>query len=264
MRVSTLGILLTALLGSAPAAAVEYVWKEGDLRGYPTLFDPAGQVIGKGEFIQRNKGGRLEVTATYRYRDGRRTEERAVFDTRRDLVQTQWSFIEHHQDREMRRFELDLTSGQASWMKVEEDGEVERGQDKLDDAMRRDAFAGIGISFAAKNLIRRDGTVRAAELKGIAFTPKPRAIGIEITQSNVDTIGTGARKIDATRVTIHPKVPAIAELFVDAPDTTLWFSRATPPQLLRVETTIAEPSDPRIVINLFGSGGKLESPPDEG
>jgi len=61
------------------------------------------------------------------------------------------------------------------------------------------------------------------------------------------------RTIDGDRFLVHPKIPAIAKLFVKVPDAQIWL---TPPPtgFLRWEGALAEPSDPIIRVDVLPGG----------
>lgn len=50
---------------------------------------------------------------------------------------------------------------------------------------------------------------------------------------------------------VHPKIPAIAKLFVQVPDTQIWLTKP-PAGFLRWEGPVAEPNDPIVRVDLIG------------
>jgi hypothetical protein len=49
-------------------------------------------------------------------------------------------------------------------------------------------------------------------------------------------------------------------LVANAPDAHLWFSRGSPPALLRAEQNLLEKDDPRVRIDIIPSGAALPQP----
>ena len=61
------------------------------------------------------------------------------------------------------------------------------------------------------------------------------------------------RTIPADHFIVHPKIPAIAKLFVKVPDAHIWLT--TPPAgFLRYEGALAEPGDQLVRIDLLPGG----------
>lgn len=58
------------------------------------------------------------------------------------------------------------------------------------------------------------------------------------------------RALEGDRFVIHPKIPAIAQAFVQVPDTQIWLTNP-PSEFLRWEGPTAEPNDPTIRVDLI-------------
>jgi hypothetical protein len=61
------------------------------------------------------------------------------------------------------------------------------------------------------------------------------------------------RTIGADPYTIHPEIPAIARLFVTAPDQKVWLYATGPAAFLRYEGPLVEPKDPLIRVDTIPS-----------
>jgi hypothetical protein len=61
------------------------------------------------------------------------------------------------------------------------------------------------------------------------------------------------RTIAADPYTIHPEIPAIARLFVTAPDQRVWLYGTGPAAFLRYEGPLVEPKDPRVRVDTIPS-----------
>lgn len=249
-------ISILLVLGALPASAVETLWDEGDLVGFPLLFDESGKRIGQGEFNQKREGSRLKVTSIYRFDDGRVATETATFDLAPNLVQKEWKFEERRGDALLRSYEVDLESGQARAEK-HEGSKVRRKSSRVKVKAGR-TFAGVGFVFAAKNLLKELNAGEVVELTAVAFTPTPRSVTVELRSGGDEALTSGATTVKGERIIIHPRIPRIARLVVKPRDFTLWFARRSPPQFLRSEATLAEPEEPLVQVNLFGSPSKIE------
>jgi hypothetical protein len=109
----------------------------------------------------------------------------------------------------------------------------------------------VGFTVALRNL--RDRIVRGEiiELRAVGFTPKPRLVTVRISHGGIDQMIMAGRRVSGDRFDIRPKVPAIAKLIVEAPDTRIWLTRPWPAGFLRWEGAFAEPSDPVFRVDLL-------------
>src|SRR5207249_3711939 len=91
------------------------------------------------------------------------------------------------------------------------------------------------------------------ELQAIGFTPKPRAVTVAISYGGRDRVAVSDRQLQGDRFIIHPKIPAIAKLFVKVPDNFIWLT--TPPAgFLRFEGPLAEPDEAIVRIDGLPGG----------
>jgi hypothetical protein len=232
-------VLLVSMLAAAPVAAVEWHSVEGPVRAFPTLRDLSGRTIAAGDFTQWIDDGRLHVEVTYAGQ-GRRIREAAVFRQRPELVQEEWSFDETRDGRAYREFAVDFRRLTAT-AKKRDDGELETWSERVKVTPGR-AFAGFGIAVAIKAL--RDRLLRGETiaLETVGFSPKPRVVTIELSYGGRDRIRMSGRTLTGDRFIVHPKLPLLADLFVDVPDARIWMTTA-PATFLRWEGPLAEPGD---------------------
>ena len=206
-----------------------------------------GSRIADGDFVQRIEGNRLVVSIIYSSR-GRRIEDRSTFRQRPQLVQESWSLKETRNGKPYRQFDVNLLTGEAR-ASAPEDGETKQWTEKVDVAPGR-TFAGFGFTLAIKALRERLVRGEVVELDAVGFMPKPRGASVEISYAGRDSIRMSDRAIAADRFIVHPKIPAIAKLFVKVPDQTIWLT--TPPAgFLRWEGTLAVPDDPIVRVDLL-------------
>jgi hypothetical protein len=240
-------LLLLASFGSVEAGVAVRA-PIGELHGFPSMSDASGRVLAEGELRQERRGRRLTVHATWRFRDGLVAEERDEFLVGGILVQTRHAWVERRDGVEQRRFEVDLESGRA----VAVTGPAEdRKRDKVELELPRGlAFAGYGIALAASQLpLDRAGA--KAELTFVAFTPAPRAVGLEVRRAGSESIAAVGREIPCVRFTLHPLLPFAIRLFVHPEDAHLWFTEAPPRALVRAEQNLVTKDDPRVVIDVI-------------
>lgn len=248
---AALALLVSLMLPTAPVKAVEWPLLEGVARGFPALRDAAGKKIADGDFVQWVENDRLHVRITYAGQS-RRIEENAVFRQRPELVQERWSLRELRSGKLYRQFTVDFTAGAASARKSE-DGELKESSDDVKvDAGR--AFAGFGFTLAARALRRRLIAGQHVELEAVGFTPKPRVVTVEMSFGGLDRLRMGDRTIRGERYIVHPKLPFVADLFVNVPDSHIWLTSPEPATFLRWEGPLAEPSDPITRVDLLPGG----------
>jgi hypothetical protein len=248
-------VLLVSVLAAGPVAAVEWHSVEGPVRAFPTLRDLNGRTIAAGDFTQWIGDGRLHVAVTYAAR-GRRIREAAVFRQRPELVQEEWSFDETRDGRVYRKFAVDFRRLTATAKKRDDDGELETWSESVEVTPGR-AFAGFGIAVAIKAL--RDRLLRGETiaLETVGFSPKPRAVTIELSYGGRDRLRMSGRTLTGDRFIVHPKLPLLADLFVDVPDARIWMTTA-PATFLRWEGPLAEPGDP--ITRVDGLPGEPSGP----
>jgi hypothetical protein len=233
-----------ALAFAFPAGAIERHWAEGSARGFPALVDPeSGKVIGRGTYVQLLNGDELEVSLAFDLTDGRHIEEHDLFRLAPgDLTQERWEWVEKRAAQVLRSYEVDLRSGVAKGFK-RENGEKHIFSKTLKVDPRR-TFAGSGFSLALKNL---SGTLKKAgevELWAVAFTPQPHSVKVKVRSLGEEDVKASGTTVRAEHYVIEPQIPWIARPFVKAPPNHVWFAKAPPPQFLRAEGPLAEPTDP--------------------
>ena len=240
-----------ALAAVIPARAIESKVFETAVRGYPVMRDASGQRIADGNFVQWIEKDRLHVQITYAGDNGRRWEETIVMRQRPELTQEEWRWRELAQGKPVRTFDMNFASGTATASKLEK-GEMKRWSDTLD-VSRSDTFAGFGFTMAAKALRERLIKGETVELKAVGFTPQPKMVTVAMSYAGRENVRMSGRSIAADHYIVHPKIPAVAKLFVKVPDAHIWLT--TPPAgFLRYEGALAEPSDALIRIDLLPGG----------
>lgn len=248
--------IATAFLGvSATVRAIEWTHYESALRAYPVMRDAQGRKIADGNFAQWIADDRLHVQITYTG-NGRRMEETAIFRQRPELSQEKWQWHESLRGDDVRTFEIDFVSGMATGFKTE-DGKPRRWSEKVDIAPG-ETFAGFGFTLAAKAVRDRLIKGETVNLKAVGFTPQPRVVTVALSYAGRDSIRMVDRTVSAEHYVIHPKVPAIAKLFVKVPDFNVWL---TPPPavFVRFQGAMVEPSDP--IIRIDGAPGESAAVP---
>jgi hypothetical protein len=234
MRRSQMLMFVGGLAVATAASAIPMQFAEGDLRGLPEMRDLQGRLLGRGDFVQTVDRSGIHVTVTYHQLNGDRIQETAMLSTvGGDLAQRQWGWQRTSGGQVVERYSMNFDTGEARTLLVR-NGKPEERQEHLS-MTKGQAFAGIGFTFALKNIAPRLVRGEPVTLEGVAFTPKPRHANVLVSSAGVETVRSGARMVRADHFVIHPKVPSVAKLFVNVPDSHLWFLRGPPPGFIRAE-----------------------------
>src|ERR1700719_2138109 len=114
-------LLVMAFLWPLSAPAVEVTEFEATTHAFPALLDSNGKKLADGEFVQWIDDGRLHITITYRLERGDRTEEKAVFRQKPELIQEEWSWNELKGAPLVRELAVDFKTQTATAQKPEKD-----------------------------------------------------------------------------------------------------------------------------------------------
>ena len=223
---------------------------EGDAQSFTSLVDvKSGAVLADGRYAQHVEGDVLHIDARYDFPDGRVAEERADIRLHPELAQERWAWAERDRSALVREYGMDFATGDAVATRVDQH---KRWKEHLD-VERGKTFAGIAFVTVIKALRDELSAGQKVELKAVAFTPKPRVATVSVIRDGPDDVRMAGRSIPADRYTIHPEVPAIARLFVSAPDQQVWLFGTGPAAFLRFEGPLVEPKDPRVRVDLIPS-----------
>jgi hypothetical protein len=220
---------------------------EGDAQAFTSLTDAQGRPLADSRYSQWIEGGVLHIQTRSDFPGGRTIVEHARLRLHPQLEQESWEWNEKNGDRLARMYEVDFKSGKAVATRVDqgkrwkEDLSIEPGK----------TFAGIGFLAAVKALRAQLAVGQHVELQAVAMTPKPRVATVTVTRDGPSPVRMAGRTIEGDRYTIHPEIPAIARLFVKAPDLRVWLVDSDPAAFLRFEGPLVEPDDPVIHIDLI-------------
>jgi hypothetical protein len=225
---SALTLLITATAHAGPVA-VRY--QEGVTRGFPVLRSLEDEKLAHGDLVQVADGDRVVSRLVFRFKDGSIHDETVVFSQRGvfklltyRLVQRGPSFpetLEAFIDRETGRYEVRY--------RADDDSPEEQVTGKF--TMPDDAYNGM-ISMIVKNL-PPGGTEMVSV---VAFTPKPRAVKLQLMPVAEERAAVAGAHLPATRYHVRPQLGLFASLRVmDSPDIRVWVVSGEAPAFLRAE-----------------------------
>jgi len=237
-----LGPLLAALVAVAPHV------HEGDAQAITSLIDAAsGAAIADGRYLQEVVGGVLKIESRFDFPDGRTIVERASLRLSPQIEQESWDWTERRDGALVREYEVDFRTRKAVATRVDQH---KRWKEEVDIEPGK-TFAGIGFVAVIKSLRAELEPGQKLELKVVAFTPRPRVATVDVIRVGLENLRMAGRTLSADHYTVHPDVPAIARLFVKAPDQQVWLFGTGPAAFLRYQGPLAEPSDPMIRVDLI-------------
>lgn len=234
-------LVLSALLALAPHG------HEGDAQAFTALTDAQGRPLADSRYAQRREGNLLHIETRSDFPDGRSIVERATLRLQPQLEQESWEWSERKGDRLIRSYQVDFRSRKAVATRVDqhklwrEEVGVEPGK----------TFAGVGFLTAIKALRGQLTPGQQIGLQAVAMTPRPRTVDVSVRRDGPSKVQMAGRIIEGDEYTIHPEIPAIARLFVTAPDQHVWLVAGDPAAFLRFEGPLVEPKDPIIRIDLI-------------
>ena len=220
---------------------------EGDAQAFASLTDAKGRPLADSRYSQWIEGGLLHIQTRSDFPGGRTVVEQATLRLHPQLEQESWEWSEKNGDRLVRSYQVDFKTGKAVAKRVdqgkhwEEDLSIEPGK----------TFAGIGFLAAVKALRAQLAVGQHFDLRAVAMTPTPRVAAVTVTRDGPSPVRMAGRTIAGDRYTLHPDIPAIARLFVSAPDMHVWLVDSDPAAFLRFEGPLVEPGDPVIRIDLI-------------
>jgi hypothetical protein len=235
------------------AKSIEMTELSGAAHGYPAMRDLNGKILAEAEFLQWVEGNRLRVKLIYRLKNHRRIEENDTFRQRPEVIQEKYSWRETVNGQLMREFGVNFETKAATAQKLD-NGELKHWEEKLQIEPGK-TFAGFGFSLALQNLRKRLLHGEHIELKGIGFEPKPAILPVEISHAGLEKMEMAGRLVRGDHFVIHPKVPAVAKLFIHIPDFHVWLTNPAPAGFLRWEAPMAEPNDPMVRVDLLSGDG---------
>jgi hypothetical protein len=224
-------LLMLSLAVTSEAAPVVVRFAEGVTRAFPVLRALDGERLAHGDFVQVPRGDRVESRMTFRFKDGSVYDETLVYSQGEvfrllayRIVQRGPSFPES----------LDATVDRASGRyrvryRADEDSAEEVLEGKFE--MPADAYNGM-LSLILKNL--QPQATETVTL--IAFTPKPRAVKLQIMPVSEDRVQVGEMPLPAVRYSVRPQLGLFASLLVvDIPDVRVWIAQGEAPAFVRAE-----------------------------
>ena len=240
-RLQRLAVLTVFLAATAQqpdrqveSAAVPVRYSEGTVHGFIELETASGELLAHGDLLQVAKEREIESRMVFHFQDASVFEETVTF-TQHDVFTMQSYHLIQRGPAFSEDLDATLSRSGAYVVKTKshKDGGEEQDTGKVD--MAPDVYNGMVITIA-KNLLARDSqTVHV-----IAFTPKPRLIGLQIARSGSQRVMLGKHTETAAHFTLKPKLGTFLKIFAklmgkSPPDSDVWIVTDGVPAFLRFE-----------------------------
>lgn len=223
--------------GNLFADPVPVRFREGLVRGFLVLSTLEGERLANGELLQTVAGDRVTSRLVFRFKDGSRSEETAVFTQRRvfrlltDRLVQKGPAFERSVD-----LSIDTTRDVVS-VRYDDDGREKTTTEQID--LPDDTANGI-LMVLLKNL---PAGAPAAKVSMVAATPKPRLVKLEITPGAEEPFSIGGSPRKAMNYRVHVDIGGITGLIAgiagkQPPDSHVWILRDEAPAFVKSESPL--------------------------
>jgi hypothetical protein len=225
-----------ALLAAAPPpSTLQVVHEEGLVHGFLRLSTLDGRPLADGDLLQTAKHDRVTSRLVFRFFDGSRFEETAVY-TERERFRLQSHRVAYEGPSFPRKLDAstDVASGRIQ-IRYTEEGEEHELSEQME--LPHDLVNGLVLTLL-KNVAPESAETTASLL---AFRPKPLLVKLRMTPMGREPFTTGDTPREAWRYRIAVDVPGVkgvvAELFDKTPpDSYVWILGGDAPAFVKSES----------------------------
>lgn len=222
-------------ISSVSASPVEVRYKEGILHGFLVLSTLEGNPIAEGDLTQVPHGNRITSRLIYRFKDGSRQEETAIFSQR-----GYFRLLSYHLIQKGPAFQhatevtIAPATGQVTVRYTDDDGKEKTTSERM--KLPPDLANGLVVTLL-KNL-RPDAP--PIELSMMVATPKPRLVKIAISSPGKDPFSLAGAAREARHFVIKVEIGGVAGLVAplvgkQPPDAHIWVTEGEAPTFVKSE-----------------------------
>jgi len=219
---------------SASPIAVRY--KEGLLHGFLVLSTLDGTPIAEGDLIQVPEGNRITSRLVFRFKDGSRSEETAIFTQR-----GYFRLISYHLVQKGPAFQhateisIEASSGQVTVQYTDDDGKEKVLNEHL--KLPPDLANGLVLTLL-KNL---GPDPPPLEVSMVVAAPKPRLVKLAISNQGKEPFSLAGSGREALHYVIKVEIGGVAGLLApwlgkQPPDSHIWILGGESPTFVKSET----------------------------
>ncbi len=215
-------------------AAIPVRYAEGTVHGFLELRTATGALLANGDLLQVPRDRRIESRMVFHFSDASVFNEAVTFTQHGVFTMQKYHLV---QSGPAFADDLEVTLARSGEYVVKtkshEDGREKQYTGKLD--LPPDVYNGMVITIA-KNLAAHD----TQTVHVVAFTPKPRLIGLEIAPSALQRVMLGKHAETAVHFKLKPKLGALLKVFATLlgkapPDSDVWIVTDDVPAFVRFE-----------------------------
>lgn len=191
----------------AGGAAIPVRFTEGAVHGFLELRTAQREFLASGDLLQRVDDGLLESRMVFAFPDSSLFDESVSFSQRGVFTMQRYHLVQRGPafERDIDAL-LDRASGTYQVTSRSRDGATRTWQGTLE--LPPDVYNGMVITVA-KNLPARD----TETIHVVAFTPRPRLVGLELAPDGSQRLTLGARREAAVRYVFKPRLGALVGAF---------------------------------------------------
>ena len=231
-------LLLACALSSASTSAspVAVLYQEGLLHGFLTLKTLDGTLIAEGDVIQVPHGNRITTRLTFRFKDGSRQEETAIFSQRGNFRLLSYHLVQKGPAfQHATEVTIALSTGQVTIRYTDDDGKDKTVSERM--KLPPDLANGLVLTLL-KNLPPDSPPI---ELTMLVATPKPRLVKLAVSSAGKDPFTLSGAPREALHFVIKFQIGGIAGLVApllgkQPPDSHIWVLGGEAPTFVKSES----------------------------
>jgi hypothetical protein len=220
----------------ASASPVQVRYKEGLLHGFLVLSTLDGKAIAEGDLTQVPHGNQITSRLSYRFKDGSREEETAIFSQRGTF-----RLISYHLVQKGPAFQhatevtIMSSTGQVTVQSTDDDGKEKTFSERM--KLPPDLANGLVLTLL-KNL---GPDAPPIELSMLVATPRPRLVKLAISRQPKEPFTLAGAGRDAMHYAIKVEIGGIAGVVApwlgkQPPDPHVWILGGESPTFVKSET----------------------------
>ena len=240
MRSRSIAILLICACvlsgASVSASPVAVRYKEGLLHGFLVLSTLDGVPIAEGDMIQFPAGNHITSRLIFRFKDGSRSEETAIFSQRGYFRLISYRLVQKGPAfPHATEISIDTSKGQVTVSYTDDDGKEKTANDRL--KLPPDLANGLVLTLL-KNL---GPAPPPLEVPIVVAAPKPRLVKLAISSPGKDPFSLAGAGREAQHFVIKVEIGGIAGLLApwlgkQPPDSHIWVVGGESPTFVKSET----------------------------
>jgi len=226
--------LLGGVSVSASPVAVRY--KEGVLHGFLVLSTLDGTPLAEGDLTQVPHGNQITSLLTYRFKDGSRQEETAIFSQRGNFRLISYHLVQQGPAfKQATDVSIVASTGQVTVQYTDDDGKEKTASERM--KLPPDLANGL-VLILLKNL---EPHAPPLEVSMLVVTPKPRLVRLAISNQGKDPFSLAGSSREALHYAIRVEIGGIAGLVApwlgkQPADSHVWILGGEAPTFVKSET----------------------------